>query len=158
MSSNNKSKRLTTNVTPEQFENIRKNAILSGYSPNAIGRFIREKLTRSFDYVEQKVSIEFPEVSADTHRQIQGAVTNLNQLLKVLHEAKLAGTHSSEIIEQVNGNMRLISEVSKACKERADFFGGKNPSASLARFVAYTCDNKMVAKIVAFKKQQGAQS
>lgn len=158
MSSNNKSKRLTTNVTPEQFENIRKNAILSGYSPNAIGRFIREKLTKSFDSVEQKVSIEFPEVSADTHRQIQGVVTNLNQLLKVLHEAKMAGTHSSEIIEQVNSNMRLISDVSKACKERADFFGGKNPSGTLARFVAYTCNSKMIEKIVSFRKDLEAQS
>lgn len=130
---------------------VRNSAISAGYSPNALARFIREKLLKSLSKAEQMPTLSIPAVSESAANNLRGAVTNLNQCMKVLHQLAISDSNL-KIVEEAIRMMQFVQQVANLCKNYADFLAKGQNKNVIARFVLHTLDTDEISQILEARK------
>lgn len=151
-----RNKRCTVSFTEEEHNTIFDAAIAKNYSNKAIARYIREELLSSISSADQSPSIIVPAVNEQLASDLQGAVNNLNQTVKVLHQLTITSTQSAQI-QQAEEIMKHVIQTSELCKDLRDFSKGKTKNLSLlANIVIDTFEEQDFRRLVAFyKKKKG---
>ncbi|MBR8842315.1 hypothetical protein [Pseudoalteromonas sp. JC3] len=145
-----RNKRCTVSFTEEEHKTIFDAAIAKNYSNKAIARYIREELLSSISKADHSPCVIVPSVNQELAKDLRGAVNNLNQSLKVLHQLTITSTQSEQI-NQAKSMMSTIVKVAHRCKELQDFSKGEGGKNALAKMALETFNKRELEKLVSIK-------
>lgn len=145
--------RYTIRLNEEENALIRHDALtVKNYSNKAVARYIRDELLSSVSKADNKPSVLIPAANKELVDELRGAVSNLNQLTKVLHQLTKSSTHDNQV-QHVTEMMKTVMDVSQRCKRLYDFNSGKGKRNDLANLALRTFTLKELKDIASLKSQ-----
>lgn len=147
-----RNKRYTIRLNEEENNQIVDAALNKNYSNKAIARYIREELLLSISKADHSPSVFVPSVNQKLANDLRGAVNNLNQSVKVLHQLTITSTQSEQI-NQAKSMMSTIVKVAHRCKELQDFSKGEGGKNALAKMALETFNKRELEKLVSIKSK-----
>ncbi|APD85410.1 hypothetical protein BM527_04540 [Alteromonas sp. Mex14] len=149
--------RYTIRLNEQENELIRHDALnVKNYSNKAVARYIRDELLSSVSKADNGPSIIVPSVNEQIAKDLKGAVTNLNQSVKVLNQAAISSSYDDQI-NLAKKMMRDVIKLSKHCKSLHDFSKGITDNKALIKAIMLETFSFNELKEIALQKSKEAK-